>query len=344
MRKAIPLLVLLLVLGLFLVQTGCSKKDDPVTPPPLCAITMTTPGNLDGQQWQTGEDINIRWTQNTGGEVKIELFNGADMVGTIAAQTGNDGFHPWNNCTTFGNGSDEDYSIQVTHLTSTNCLGRTNTFKMIDISNCFVTFGWGVGHPIPDLDAGDDFFITWDSGHTTGFVNLELWYEPFTGTGDLVGIIAEHVVDSGTYTWEVDSYNRGTDEGYRFKIRDDRLGEHNCHDRSIPFKITDEVNCSIEVMGIGSGITYSVGTILPLSFNFQNSSSVVMLRLYAGNLKVPFGEITSSFDTQNGALDYNWTVGYYHHNLPVFDRFNVRAFDVDDEYCVGISETFAISP
>ena len=68
-----------------------------------------------------------------------------------------------------------------------------------------------------------------------------------------------------------------------------------------------------------------------------------MLRLYAGNLQVPGGLITSSFDTQNGTLDFNWTVDYYQHNLPVFDRFNVRAFDVNDEYCVGISETFAIS-
>ena len=113
---------------------------------------MTTPGEIEDQQWQTGESINIRWTKTTGGQVKIELFKGADMVGTIAAQTANDGFHPWSNCTTFGKDSAEDYSIQVTHLTSAGCEGRTNTFKMIDISNCFVTFPWGGGNPIPDLD------------------------------------------------------------------------------------------------------------------------------------------------------------------------------------------------
>jgi hypothetical protein len=81
MRKAIPLLVIFLVIGLLLAQTGCSKKDDPVTPPPPdCAITMTTPGEIAGQQWFTGELINIRWTKTTGGNVKIDLIKGVDRV------------------------------------------------------------------------------------------------------------------------------------------------------------------------------------------------------------------------------------------------------------------------
>jgi hypothetical protein len=342
MRTAIPSVILLLVLGFLLAQSGCSKDEDPVTPPPpACAITMTTPGDLVGQQFQTGENIAIRWTNTTGGNVKIDLFKGDTSVGTIAAQTENDGFHPWNNCTTFGQDSAEDYSIEVSHLSAAGCGDRTNQFKMIDISNCFVTFT--MSNPIADLEAGDLFTLTWDSGNTTGNVNLELWYEPFAQTGELVGVIAERLVDSGTYTWEVDSFNRGTSEGYRFKISDDREGQHNCRDRSLPFRITDDVNCAIEVMGISSGQVFAVGTNVPLSFDFENSSTVVTLRLYTGNLQVPGGLITPSFDTQNGTVNYDWTVDLYQHNLPAFDRFNVRAFDVDDEYCVGISENFTIT-
>ncbi len=347
MRKAIPLLVLSLILGLLLVQTGCSKKEDPVTPDPVaCAITMTNPGEFEGQKFDTGLPINIRWTKTTGGNVKIELFKGADMVGTISDQTLNDGFHPWNSSTTFGQPTAEDYSIGVTHLSDASCQGRTNTFKMVDISNCFVTFTLAGRDNLPDQVAGDELVITWESGHTSGFVNLELWYEPFTQMGELVGIIEEHVVDSGTYSWIVDSFNQGADidEGYRLKIRDDRPGDHNCDDRSVPFRIADDFNCFIEVMGIGGGQSFGLGTVLPISFGFVNSSKVVRLRLYTGNLQVPVGLITNSFDTQNGTASFNWTVDYYQHNQPVFNRFNVRAFDVDDEYCVGQSSNFAITP
>ena len=71
-------------------------------------------------------------------------------------------------------------------------------------------------------------------------------------------------------------------------------------------------------------------------------SGVVRLELWSANVKVNGGNITSSFDTQNGTAEYQWEVDYYQHNGPVWDRFNVRAYDVDDEYCVGVSSEFAI--
>jgi len=219
MRKTIPILGLLLILGLILVQLGCSKDEDPVTPPPACSIAMGTPGEIEGQRWFTGDLINIRWTKTTGGNVKIELFKGVDLAGTISDPETNDGFFPWSNSNTFGEGHGEDYSILVTHLDESVCNDRTNTFEMVDISNCFISFPWTDKDTIPDQTAGNDFPITWESGNTTGLVNLELWYEPFAGAGEPVGLIEENLVDSGSYTWVVDTFHRGTDEGYRLKIR-----------------------------------------------------------------------------------------------------------------------------
>lgn len=336
MRKATLILALLLVLGLILVQMGCSKDEDPVTPPPACKITMDTPQGVDWEFYFTGNDINIRWAKTTGGNVMIELFKGAVLAGTISASTENDGFFPWTNSTTFGGDSDEDYSIQVTHLSTTGCSDRTGTFEMIDISNCFIKFPWTSRDTIADQVAGSTFDIPWESGHTTGLLNLELWYEPFSGEGELVGIIAENIAaDSSPYSWVVDTFHRGTDEGYRLKLRDAAVGAHRCLDRSVPFMITDDDNCSVIVLGISDGGSYDPGQIVPLSFDLENSSGVYKLALYTGREPVTGGLITDSFDSQNGTVFYNWVVEDFGHTGPSFDRYNIVATDVNDEYCVS---------
>jgi len=333
MRKAIPVLALILVLGLIMVQMGCSKDEDPVTPPPACKITMDTPRGVDWEYFYTGNLINIRWAKTTGSNVKIELFKGADLAGTISPITTNTGYFPWTNSTTFGEESGEDYSIQVTHLSDANCNDRTGTFEMIDISNCFIKFPWTSQNPIHDLLAGEIFDITWTSNHTSGFVDLELWYEPFSSLGDLVGTIAENLPNSGSFSWTVDSFHRGTEEGYRFKIQDSTPGAAGCNDVSVTFMITDDDNCSIEVLGVSDGALYDPGQTVPLSFGLENSSGVVKLELYTGKERVTGGLITSSFDTQNGTVFYQWVVDDFGHTGPAFNRYNIVATDVNDEYC-----------
>ncbi len=339
MRKTIPILAFLLVLGLTLVQVGCSKKEDPVTPPPTCSITLDEINEWDW--WFTGTQINIRWVKTTSGNVKIELFKGDDVAGTITASTLNNGYYPWLSSTTFGQESGEDYSIKVTHLTDSGCSDQTRLFELIDVSNCFIKFPWTVKDSIPNLTAGNKFKISWTSEHTSGAVDLELWYEPFAQVGTLVGVIAEGLPDTGSYWWTVDSFHRGTDEGYRFKIRD--IDAHRCGDSSVPFMIIDEDNCSIKVLGINGGHEYLPGEIIPISFTFENpTSGVVDLRLYSANRPVDGGRIVDNFDTQNGAVMYDWTVTDFGDPEPTFNRYNIRAVDSNDEYCVGKSSEFTI--
>jgi hypothetical protein len=332
MRKAIPLLALVLVLGLIMVQMGCSKKEDPVTPTP-CKITMLTPGSFAGEFSYTGQTINIRWDRNTGSKVKIELFKGATFAGTIADEWTNDGFFPWTNSETFSSGSGVDYSIKVTHLSDSDCHDQTNTFEMIDISNCIIEFPWTSQNPIREQLAGDIFNIIWTSENTSGNVDLELWYEPFSSLGEIVGTIAENRPNTGSFLWTVDSFNRGTDEGYRFKIKDSTPGAAGCNDESITFMITDEDNCSINVLGVGDGAFYDPGQTIHLSFDLENSSGVVKLELFSGAEPVAGGLITSSFNTQNGTAFYNWVVDDFGHPGPSFARYNIVATDVNDEYC-----------
>ena len=340
MRKTIPLLALMLVLGLTLVQVGCSKdEEDPVTPQAGCVSTVTTP--VEGRSWFTGEQISVNWTKETGGNVMVELYKGADLAGTITHSTANSGFYPWLKSTTFGQPSGEDYSVKVTHLTTADCAGQSGRFELIDVSNCFIKFPWSDKDTIPDLKAGNDFEIVWLSEHTSGTVDLELWYEPFFQTGTLVGIIAQDLTDTGSYIWNVDSFHRGTDEGYRFKIRD--VASQGCDDKSITFNILDEENCSIDVLGINAGTTYTPGENLTISFAFENSSGVVDLKLYSGNIPVTGGIITENFDTENGTTNFIWSVRDFGHTGPSHTSFNIRAWDANDGYCVGESSKFTIA-
>jgi len=340
MRKTIPILALTMVLGLTLVQVGCSSDDDdPVTPPPACSITVTTP--VEGRSWFTGEQISVNWNKTTGGNVMVELYKGADLAGTITPSTANSGFYPWLKSTTFGQASGDDYSVKVTHLTTADCAGQSGLFELIDVSNCWIQFPWSLKDTIPDLTAGKDFEIVWLSEHTSGTVDLELWYEPFFQTGTLVGIIGQDLANTGSFMWTVDSFHRGTDEGYRFKIRD--VDSQACGDKSITFNLIDDENCSIDVLGINSGATYPQGEDLTIGFAFENSSGVVDLKLYSGNVPVTGGIIADNFDTQNGSVDFIWSVTDFGHTGPSHSSFNIRAWDANDGYCVGESSKFTIA-
>ena len=116
---------------------------------------MVTPGDLEGEYYYTGDDINIRWDKTTGGNVLIELYKADALVDTIANEIANSsGYYPWFDCTTFGMDSGEDYSIKVTHLSESGCGDQTNLFELIDISECFIQFPWTSKDTIPDQTAG----------------------------------------------------------------------------------------------------------------------------------------------------------------------------------------------
>ncbi len=342
MRKAISILVLLSILGLTLVQVGCDKDEDsPVTLPEECSITLNEIHEWDW--WYTGSEINIRWEWRTGDNVKIELFKGNGLAGTITPSTDNDGYFGWPSSTTFGQESGEDYSFKVTNLGDSACSDQTGFFGLIDVSNCYIKFPWTISDPPDTHRAGNEFKISWTSQYTSGTVDLELWYEPFSQLGTLIGVIAEELTITGpdmSYVWTVDSFHNGTSEGYRFKIRD--VAHPLCGDISPPFTIIDEDICSIMVLGIYEP-KYTHDEIIPISFIFENSSGFVDLRLYSGAIPVTGGLIVENFDSQNGNAVFDWAVTDFGHTGPSFSVFNIRAWDSNDEYCVGRSSNFEIA-
>lgn len=344
MRKAINLLTLLTLVSILLIQVGCSSdEEETVAPPPACSIVLD-----DFNSWDyffSGETINIRWTKTTGGNVMIQLYNGPNPVDFITSETSNSGYYPWLKCSTLGQPSGEDFSIKVTHLDDSNCTDQTNTFEIIDVSNCYVRFNWSEKDTIPHQIAGDVLVVDWESDNTAGEVDLELWAKPALGSLELVGVIVENLTNTGSYNWTVDTFNYGTGYLYSLKIIDSQYSD--CLDYSIRFGITDNDVCTMEVLGINGGQTYDPGDIIPITFLMENSSGIVDLKLYSGNNQVPEppmnGIIALDYDTMNGTAVFNWSVTAMDYGEPDYTRFNVRAFDVDDESCVGRSSNFTIS-
>jgi hypothetical protein len=70
---------------------------------------------------------------------------------------------------------------------------------------------------------------------------------------------------------------------------------------------------------------------------------VVDLKLYSGNIPVTGGVIADNFDTQNGTVDFIWSVTDFGHTGPSHSSFNIRAQDSNDKYCVGQSAKFSIA-
>jgi hypothetical protein len=126
MRKVIPSLALLLLLGVLLVQVGCSSDDEPTTTPQqACSpITMETPRL--GDSFFSSDEINIRWKlgKTTGDSVMVELFKGDSSVGVITPSTSNSGYYPWLKPTTFGEDSDEEFSQSAVDFFSLQVAAR----------------------------------------------------------------------------------------------------------------------------------------------------------------------------------------------------------------------------
>ena len=106
--------------------------------------------------------------------------------------------------------------------------------------------------------------------------------------------------------------------------------------------MTIDFSAGQDVLGISEGQVYPAGTNLPISFAFENSSGVVDLRLYTGNIPVVGGIIANDFDTQNGTVPFMWTVNDYGHPGPSYTAYNVVAFDSNDDNCIGESGHFTI--
>lgn len=87
------------------------------------AIKVARPNG--GEVWKTGESRTIKWTDNIGGKVRIELYKNGGYVDTIAAQTASDGAFGWEIPRALKPSS--QYRIRITDLADTSVYDTSNT-------------------------------------------------------------------------------------------------------------------------------------------------------------------------------------------------------------------------
>lgn len=91
-----------------------------------CSITVTSP---DGDCWEVGEVYDINWvSENTSGNVKIDLYKGGSFDRVITLSTPDTGSYAWSVPVDGSLTGDCDYRIKVTDVSSSSCDGNSADF------------------------------------------------------------------------------------------------------------------------------------------------------------------------------------------------------------------------
>jgi len=279
--------------------------------------------------------VSIRWAHTgTPKTVLIEALKGEEVVGIIAESSANDGYHSWS-ASTNGQANGSDFGIRVSGTDSGECAAEITGMTITNVSGCDLVIS-----ALPaSLLANQEFEITWGSQFTSGMVDIELWTS-FNGSGllDQVGIIAFGVADTGSFPWLVDSFHNGTYAHYKLVVRDAQV--LTCESVSPSFRMIDEDNCTITIGGPAQAQVFFEGDVLAFQLEQSQGSNFLNLRLYTGNVFVSGGFIA---DNVSVSRDTSWVVNDFDHTGDN-TRFRVKAFDVVDGYCTGVSDYFTIMP
>jgi len=323
MKKSPLVFLVLLPWALVGLLGGCAD-DDPVEPPEPCSVTVTAPAGAE-ILW-LGNAATIRW-QSTGTEATavILLVQGNDIVGQIAPNTPNDGFHPWV-VDDLGGGLGADYAFLVAAAGDSTCFGRGPAFR---VAECAIT----LTEPATSVrvNKGDTLRLAWQSVDVATVVDLEL-----IKGGEVIGPIALGQVHTGQVDWVVDSFNEGTSDFYQIRARDTAVD--GCEDRSEFLRLVDEDICHIQVLAPAAYETVTVGQNLVIRWTMENASGSSHLDLYdTGGL---VGRIATA--VPGVQVTYDWTVDLMGASEPAMLYF-IRVTDAANAQCWNSSQMFLIA-
>ncbi len=333
-RNLLPLIVGLALLGITL--WGCGGDDGGGTPQVEdCGITVTAPALAT--LFQPGDDTQdvctIRWS-STGDPagVDITLRKADQEVGTIALAQADNGLYFWT-ADNMGAANGADYTIRVTASDDDTCYGDSPQFSLVNLDGCNFVFTNDMVDEYTDTEVLN---LTWTSQHTSGSVDIELHT---LGLGYLA-TIAEGTPDDGSFDWNVDSYHFSNYyEFYQLHLVDSSL--ESCTAVSDTFAILDSDICTIVVVEPAEGDSWSEGESRDIVLDAAIEVSAVELRLYVGSVFV--GLIAQDVDITQ-ASTYTWTVNDFDQVIGGNSNYRIRAYNVDDQYCVGVSQLFTIIP
>jgi murein DD-endopeptidase MepM/ murein hydrolase activator NlpD len=119
-----------------------------------------------GDTWVRGARQRITWSDNLGGEVRIELYKGAARHSIIAASTPSDGRHSWTPPESLAPGS--DYRVRITNVTDPTLYAESGPFAIQPPSSPVAEFQGTPTSGVPPLRV--DF-----ADASTGIVDSWSW-------------------------------------------------------------------------------------------------------------------------------------------------------------------------
>lgn len=339
MKKLLTLLLFALLTAALLAQVGCGGDDDPGTPDPEgCGINIQFP--LEGDSFQTGDQVNIRWEEiGTADQVSIDLLKGGSVLGVID-DNDDGGYKAWT-ASTMGASSGIDFAIRVTAIDEDGCGDTSGEFEILNTEGCAMSFTINFDpDEDPDtpfeLNAGDEFEITWVSENTSNSVDIQLL------RGDLpdeepVGFIASGIPDNGSYLWTVDTLHQGTYSFFYLRISDASV--EGCRSDSEMFTIIDPDICEIFVTSPQPNQIWTEGSTQAIRFTAVDPNTThVNINLYQGNVWVNnIGTLVPNTEMEQ---DHIWVVDSTGRSAGT--TFRIKVSDAHDQYCVGWSANFYI--
>ncbi len=93
----------------------------------LAFINVQAPAG--GENWLRGTTATVRWTDNLGGNVRIDLYKGGAYHSVIAPSTASDGSHAWQ--VAQGLALASDYRVRVTNQTNPTLFAQSAAFSVV---------------------------------------------------------------------------------------------------------------------------------------------------------------------------------------------------------------------
>ncbi len=259
---------------------------------PDSTITITSPNG--GETLSRGTAVPITWsyTGTPGGSVKIELYNGSTLSGTIAASRPlSAGSYSWTIPSTQAIGS--NYRIKITSTTNSAISDTSDGPFTITSPSITVTSPNGG----ETLFRGAVVPITWSyTGNPGANVKIQIYKGIFLSRT----ITLSTPLSGGTYNWTIPSTQSA---GSTYKVKVTSTTNSTISDTSNgTFTIAKP---SITVISPNGGETLTRGSVVPISWSsVGNPGANVKILLYKGI----FLSRTITSSTPLSAGTYNWTI------------------------------------
>ncbi len=277
-------------------------------------ITLTTP-NVGGS-WKPGDTINIGWNDNISENVKIDLYKGSDLYGTIDSTTESDGSYDWTIPANLPVGSDYNIKIASTRDGNIYDFGDGN-FTVAEPGFITVTTPNGG----ESWEPGNIINIAWNDN-----INENVKIDLYKG-GIFQGTIDSTTESDGSYDWTIPA-DLAVGSDYNIKVASTANG--NIYDFGDGnFTVAEPDFITVTAPNIGG--TWEPGDTINIGWS-DNISENVKIDLYKGGI---FQSTINSTTESNGS--YSWTIpadltAGTDYNIKIASTTNSSVYDLGDRY------------